>query len=397
MQKLSIALIIGAAVFISCNTKVSEPSPVDVSLTPTATSTPLPFDHISITGLNGEILGDCTAGVPFTVSITAWADAGETQIAENFDGMSLYLKASNDYSDSFYCISPTMTGYLTAGHTSLGVIMYRATLLPEAKIIVRYGSYTAESSAFTVMAGACTQSLVLPDGLVHTPGLKQIGIPGYKGYEGAADFQEAGVAFGFKVLMVDTNYNRVTAAAQNFPLIRMVSCSSSTSTEIEGFEACAGVYVTITAGQYETDDIVIKKFNADNTEQIYAENFSGIPNFTSVPIPVRHASAAKFEFEAPLNAVVSQPFTITVTAADSYGNVCNDRYTGVPFSNTFNITVLDSNMNSLNPADYQVIGAECANGTAYPEVIINTAGSGFRLRADYGFMTGQSAAFDAAE
>lgn len=247
--------------------------------TATATSTPRAFDHITIKAAGGVPIGNQVAGVPFNISMTAWADAGETSIAQNFNGVN-ELRASNSYALSEYCMSPTSTLLFINGFAYMSVTMYRASDT-DVTIGAYYGNQVGFSNGFKIAASYPNGFLWLLDGMTHKPGLVHLGIPGYQGFEGCPESQQAGIPFNMTLLLVDGNYNRVTNTAAVYPQIT----SSDPLASVNGIQCAAGVYVTMTAGIFTSTDAVLQTIPAAGYQLLTAEH-GLISNKTAPPISV---------------------------------------------------------------------------------------------------------------
>ncbi len=305
-----------------------------------------------ITGPGGTPIGDQTAGVPFNIQIVAYSAFGVT--ATGFNNVTVKIGSNTNYNDSEYCIEPTTSATFVNGVCNMSVTMYRARTYgvdgSGANIKVKFGSIERESNNFNVVSGSATSVLVLVDGMTHKPGLKHVGIPGYKGYEGSPKVVEAGQGFSLKVYYVDDNYNRVYSHPGTY--------SKLTSTDplatVNGISmASNNVYVTITAGAFETaTGMILRTVPASGFQTITVEPGGSLPNNTSPPIYIRHTTADHFGISVPSTPqVAGVPFNITIYALDAYQNVCDDRNGGIPFNQTVNLAA-STGANTMYPGQY---------------------------------------------
>ena len=357
------------------------------TITPTVTCTVTPklFDHFTIKGPGGIPLNDCVAGVPFTISITAWADAEETLIAKTFDGFLVNFYISNSYSDYEYCIEPTISGIFTQGWLSSNITLYRSSD-SEEYVTVKYGNHESSSDTFQIIHGPVNGLMVLPEGTVHKPGLKHLFISGYQGYEGYPDTQEAGLPFDMDILFVDSQYNKVTSVAEFYSTIFIDDLSST----IDGVNAFTGVHVTATAGFYHSSNVVL----TDAGDHIITAQHNGsLPSCSSPFIRTKHTTADHFILKMPEENMTAGAYKyVTLVAVDAYGNTCDNRYTGVPFNNTADISVYYGSI-TISADYYSVDNTICENGLIYPMFTFGLTGIDFTASASSSGISGISLPF----
>ncbi len=149
-----------------------------------------------------NIAGPMTAGIPFTVTITAKDQYGNT--LEDYSG-SLSLSASTGNGT----ISPVNI-IMNQGQYVGNVYLTKAT--DGVFISVTDGAnppHTGNSNQFRVVPGALAKLQVLVPGITATPGLEP-------GYTGTPNDQKSGQPFFMLVNGVDTYWNIVTTATDSF-------------------------------------------------------------------------------------------------------------------------------------------------------------------------------------
>jgi hypothetical protein len=312
-----------------------------------------------ITAPNGVTFDDAsmvnqTAGHPFTISITALDGFGA--VIPGFNGGTVPLKASNNYSDSNFCISPTQSITFTAGVAVMNVTLYRAShTMPggggKITVDVPFGNNTYSSAQFNLWPAAPSGSIVIFDGMSLEPGLFAAGIPGYLGYIGTPKIVEAGQGSSLTIYIVDPYYNRCFT----LPNTQCVITSSDLQATLNGVVLYSNnVSVPITTGYYNTPSGMILKTVGDNAFQtITADSQSSttpsVPNNTSPPINMKHTTNDHFGVlvpGAPETAGVS--FNITVQALDAWGNICDNRNGGTAFNNSVNLSC-STGPNTITP------------------------------------------------
>lgn len=302
-----------------------------------------------ITGSGGTPIGTQTAGVPFNIQIVAYSSFNVT--ATGFNNVTVKIGSNTNYSDSEYCIEPTTSATFVNGICNMSVTMYRARTTAVdgsgANIEVKFGNIIRQSNTFELMWGSVNNVLVLVDGMTHKPGLKHVGIPGYKGYEGSPKVVEAGQGFSLKVYYLDTNYNRV----YNLPGTTCVLSSTDASATVNGVPL--NTTVSVTAGAFETaTGMVLRTVPTNSYQTITAEPGGSLPNNTSPPIYIRHTTADHFGISVPsTQQTAGVPFNITIYALDAYQNVCDDRNGGTPFNETVNLAA-STGANTMYPGQY---------------------------------------------
>jgi hypothetical protein len=292
-------------------------------------------DHFKITAVNNGNIGVQTAGVPFTISITAYTDITETNIATGFDNTWVELRASNNWSDSFYCISDTQSITFTAGIAVMPITMYRASVTwfgGGVTVQTTYGNKTNQSQTFSLKWGTLDHVLIIVDGMTQEAGLRHVGIPGYAGYIGSPITFEAGAPHYSKILYLDYEYNQVL----DLPPAVCAITSSDPSASVGITMTASGVYVTTTAGAFETYELRLRTVGANGIQTVYAEPGGALAE-SHVQINVRHTTQDHFSVIVPATAVAGVPFNVTISALDPYGNVCDDTNGGVPFTQSVDL------------------------------------------------------------
>ena len=300
----------------------------------------------------GGNIGEQKVGVPFPVSITAWQDDFASVPASGFTG-TIQLKASNDYSDSEYCIEPTEVSF-TAGVCVTNVTMYRAETTRTgvgASINAIISSVESKSNDFSLWWDDPSNVMVLIDGMEHKPGLTHVGIPGYKGYEGSPKTVEAGQAFQLEVYYVDDYYNR---NGDIWTYCKMTSTDGQS--DIEGVPLNTdNVYVTITAGAYPAvpfANATLRTVGDSGQQYITAEPGGSLPNNTSPPINIRHTTIDHLRVDAPAGPITAGvPFNITIVALDAYSNTLDAINGGTPFNSSIDLQAATGD-NTMWPEDY---------------------------------------------
>ncbi len=339
-----------------------------------------------ITGPGGVPIGQQTAGVSFNIRIVAYSSFGVT--ATGFNNVTVKIGSNTNYSDSEYCIEPTTSATFVNGICNMSVTIYRARTTAVdgsgANIKVKFGSIERDSNNFDVVSGSATSVLVLVDGMTHKPGLKHVGIPGYKGYEGSPKVVEAGQGFSLKVYYVDDNYNRVYSHPTTY--------SKLTSTDplatVNGISlASSNVYVTITAGAFETaTGMILRTVPTNGYQTITSEPGGSLPNNTSPPIYIRHTTVDHFGISVPSSSqTAGVPFNITIYALDAFQNICDDRNGGTPFNETVNLAA-STGANTMYPGQYTLSKGQVVASVQLFKAPETTA----RITATYSSISGTS-------
>ena len=358
---------------------------------------------IAIQAPGGADFAAQTAGVPFWVSITAYANVG--QVATGFNG-TMKISASTDYDASNFTITPTNSVTFTAGIAVMQVTMWRAwTNYADhsgAYIIATFGSNVlpAHSNNFDVFWGPLTNVLVLADGMTHKPGLKQDGIPGYKGYAGTPTTVEAGFGKMLDVLYLDDNYNIVYFSPTTYTAYTTYAKLTSTDplASVDGNNLAANnIYVTITAGtgKFHTDSgMVLRTVGSTGQQSITAETGGAAGNNTTPPINMRHTTFDHFGVSAPGGPVIAGvPFNITLQALDQFQNICDDLNGGTPYNSSAALQAKTSanTANTMLPVSYLLSKGEAIASVQLfqaPDTNIHiNAGSGSNLGASAAIIT----------
>lgn len=338
-----------------------------------------------ITGPGGASIGQQTAGVPFNIQIVAYSSYGVT--ATGFNNVTVKIGSNTNYNDSEYCIEPTTSATFVNGVCNMSVTIYRARTTAVdgsgANIKVKFGNIERESNNFDVVSGSSTDLLILVDGMTHKPGLKHVGIPGYKGYEGSPKVVEAGQGFSLKVYYVDDNYNRVYSQPQTYTQLT----STDPLATVDGNLLASSVYVTITAGAFETaTGMILRTVPANSYHQITAEPGGSLPNNSTPPIYIRHTTPDHFGVYAPSTPqTAGVPFNITIYALDAYQNICDDRNGGTPFNETVNLAAT-TGANTMYPGQYTL----SKGGVVASVQLFKAPETTVRIIASYSSLSGTS-------
>lgn len=341
-----------------------------------------------ITAPGGSAITQQTAGLPFQISITAYQDDYASMPASGFTG-TIKLKASNDYSDSEYCIEPTTSDAFVNGVCVMNVTMYRASTTRTGvgvQIEGLYGATKDTSNQFSLWWKPVTDVLVLIDGMTHKPGLNHVGIPAYKGYIGSPKTVEAGQAFQLEVIYVDEYYNRV---------LDVNTYCRMTSTDTQATIASVplstnNVYVTITAGGYPGSpyaNAVLRRVGETGLHTFTAEPGGTLPNNTCPSISIRHTDYDHFAVLAPAGPIVAgAPFNVTLQALDEFQNLCDSLNGGIPFGNTVTLNPVNMPSNTIYPTQYPL-----TNGSAIASMrIFRAPETTARIQAVYESVSGVS-------
>jgi hypothetical protein len=309
--------------------------------------------RFSITAPGGGPIGAQQAGTPFVISITAYTDNTQSIVDTGFNGVKTALKASNNYSDSEYCLSPAQSVTFTAGVAVMPVTMYRASVTWSGggvTVYLAYGAETSLSNTFSLKWGTVASSMLLVQGMEHMPGLKQAGLPGYSGYTGSPITEQAGNPFQAEVLYVDNNYNIV----YDYPVSYCRISSSDAAASLDGLSLnSANVYVTVTAGVFMTNAFILRTTGSNAFQTITASPGGVLPDNTTMPISIMHAAQDHFGVSAPPGTrTAGASFPVTVCALDAYQNICDNRNGGIPFSDTVSLSP-STGYNTMYP--YNVI------------------------------------------
>jgi hypothetical protein len=302
---------------------------------------------LNITNLSGGAIGSQIVGQPFAVSITAYSDL-LGHIATGFNG-TVQLRASNNYSDSEFCINQTVSPAFVNGLCVIpNVIMYRSSTTGVGfgigggsgggvQLTAQFGSGTPiPSNTFQLWPGAPTQLMMLVTGMSYRPGLTILGDPNYHGYTGSPSVAEAGSPLDFQVLLVDDNYNIVYSAPTSGNLISL--SSTDPAARVTEGQLPQGA-IQLTNGQYVK---TLTLFTVNNgIQHITAIHQSpSITSITSPAISIKHNHQPDhFTVNVPTgNIVAGVPFNILVVARDAYGNTLDNLNGGIPYGNNANIS-----------------------------------------------------------
>ncbi|MCE5301246.1 MAG: hypothetical protein LLG37_10315 [Spirochaetia bacterium] len=335
---------------------------------------------IDVTATGGGFIGTQVAGTAFQIELKAYEDQYKEIPATSFNG-TVNLEASNNYSLSEYCISPTLSVNFVNGVATMNVTMYRSGTNLTVNAIL--GSVTYQSNSFNVGPAAATSVLIRIDGMVHKPGLKHVGIPGYKGYEGSPKTMEAGAGFQLELIYVDDNYNRVTWTAAT--TCRITSTDPIAS--LDGTPLSSTVDVPITNGAYLTSSgMVLRTVGTIGMQRLTAEPAASLPNANSPYINLRHTTFDHFGVHVPTTPVTAGiPFSITIRALDAYQNVCDNRNGGTPFNNAANLSS-NTGSNTMWPVTQGL-----TNGTVTSSVqLFKAPETTANITAEFGGNTGTS-------
>jgi hypothetical protein len=306
---------------------------------------------LNITNLTGGVIDSQIVGQPFAVSITAYSDL-LGHIATGFNG-TVQLRASNNYSDSEFCINQTVSPSFVNGVCVIpNIIMYRSSTTGVGggigggtgggvQLSAQFGSGTpSTSNTFQLWPGAPTQLMMLVTGMSYRPGLTILGDPNYHGYTGSPSVAEAGSALDFQVLLVDDNYNIVYSAPTTGNLISL-SSTDAAATVTEG-QLPQGA-IQLTNGQY-VKTLTLFTVNTGIQHITATHQSPSITSITSPAISIKHHDAihdnsGHFTVSAPSgNIVAGVPFNILVVARDAYGNTLDNLNGGIPYNNNANIS-----------------------------------------------------------
>lgn len=343
-----------------------------------------------ITAPGGGPIGQQMAGTPFQISITAFSDDYATVPASGFTG-SIKLKASNDYSNSEYCIEPTTSLNFINGVCVMNVTMYRASTTrtgSPVQIEGLYGAIKDNSNQFSLWWRQATGVLVLIDGMTHRPGLTHVGIPGYRGYSGSPKTVEAGQPFQLEVIYVDQYYNRVLDVFTHCKIT-----STDPQATIAGVSLNTNnVHVTITAGAYPGTpfaNAVLRRVGATGMQTFTAEPGGALPNNISPSISIRHAPPTHFGVIAPAGPVVAgENFPITVRALDAFQNLCDNLNGGVPFNETVVLSPGASlSSNTIFPVQFPLTNGQAVIGNMR---IFQAPVTNATIEVSYGTLSGTS-------
>ncbi len=362
-------------------------------------TTPYYFDTTSLnrfmlTGFGGAVLPDSlTAGVPFDLSITAYADAGST-IASTFNGQT-NLVTSADYAEPYRVISPQQIIF-TNGIWYGQATVFRA--YTNVNIQCQLGSVPSVVSVNpTVYHNAANRMLALATGMTPKPGIAPNVYPpgGFPGYEGNPEIHEAGVSYDLKIYVCDEYYNVVThtasggtdqiqisssdpypatmgtmlGAGQNLPQTVNVGAFGVNSPQDPGYPY----------GGYRTTDFVLYTVGINGYQTLTVANLDNgsVTSFTlggggNPPINVRHNDQIRqFQVDMDTSAkTAGVAFSVTVTAQDGYGNTMDNRNTASAFPASNNVNLSSgSGTNTLYPTVIQ-LPSGTYGGVGYPSLTL---------------------------
>ncbi len=247
-----------------------------------------------------NIIGPVTAGIPFTVTITAEDQYGNQ--LESYSG-SLSLLASTGAGT----ISP-INIIMNQGQYIGNVYLTKAT--DGVFISVTDGAnppHTGNSNQFKVIAGALAKLQVLVPGITATPGLAP-------GYTGSPNDQKSGQPFSIQVKGVDAHWNVVPTATDSFG-ISSTDLSASLPENTVLINGSRSLSVTLNSG-------------GQHSISAYHLNNPSIANGQSPYINVIPQNLDHFAFSQIQSPVVAgEPFEITIRAETNLNEVVGN-FTG---------------------------------------------------------------------
>lgn len=356
--------------------------------------TSITINRFVLTGYGAASLpNNLTSGVPFNLSITAYADAGST-IAITFNGQA-NLVTSADYEEPFRVISPqrvTFTNGIWYGQATI----YRA--FSGVNMQCQLGTVPSVVGVNpTVYHNAANRMLALATGMTPKPGIAPNVYPpgGFPGYEGNPEIHEAGVSYDLKIYVCDEYYNVVThtasggtdqiqisssdpypatmgtmlGAGQNLPQTVNVGAFGVNSPQDPGYPY----------GGYRTTDFVLYTVGINGYQTLTVANLDNgsVTSFTlggggNPPINVRHNDQIRqFQVDMDTSAkTAGVAFSVTVTAQDGYGNTMDNRNTASAFPASNNVNLSSgSGTNTLYPTVIQ-LPSGTYGGVGYPSLTL---------------------------
>jgi sugar lactone lactonase YvrE len=289
-----------------------------------------------------------TAGTPLSVTVTARDANNHTDLS--FNGSVTLAAGPGSPADTFLGTTPGGTTTVTAVN---GTATFTGLLLGKA------GSYTLTATTanliggfsipFTVNAGAAAQ-------LAFTPPATAT----------------AGSPFPVTVTVEDSQGNPVPSFAGSVNVMLTNNPSGATLTGTTSVPPANGI---------ATFNLTLDKAGSGYTLTASA---AGLPAVTSLRFLVGGITATQLGIVPPAFAVADVPFTVTVAARDSNGNL-------VPSFNDF--ITLDLGLTS--PANVSLGGTltvKASHGIAtFSDLTLATAGTGYTLAASAGTLNGASA------
>ncbi|MBN2367274.1 MAG: Ig-like domain-containing protein [Calditrichaeota bacterium] len=263
-----------------------------------------------------NIVGPVTAGVPFSVSITAEDEYGN-RLAD-YSG-NLTLSASTGQGT----ISPTnivmnqglFTGNVTLTKAESGVSLSVSDAASPP--------HTGTSNQFRVNPGTLTKFQVIVPGIVATPGLSP-------GYSGSPNDQLAGQPFPIQINGVDANWNVVTSAQDSFG-VSSTDLSASLPGNTVLVNGSKNLSITLNSGGAHT----VSAFHLNNQQ---------VANGQSPPINVIPQNLDHFAFEQIQGPVTAgDAFTVTIRAETNQNQVVGN------FTGSVSLTA-STGENTISPA-----------------------------------------------
>lgn len=328
------------------NTLSATSGSLSVIFSATAVNPPPPaLDHFLVEASGGGAIGTQTAGVPFSIRITA-------------------QDVNNNVVTSFTStVSVTSSGTLTTGSG--------ATAAFTAGVLANHSVTLTKAGSFTITAASGPLAGTSATFAVNAAPVNHFVVEAANG--GPIGTQVAGAPFTIRVTAQDSFDNTATSFTGTVDI-------TSTGTLVSG----GGTTPAFVAGVLASRSVTIG--NA-GTFKISATRTSGSETGASNTFTVNAASVSRFDVEAvgggPIGTqTAGAPFTIRITARDASGNVATD----------FN-GVADITSNRAGSAGLTTTAAFTAGVLASHSVTLTQAGTGATLTATSGSQTGTSAAF----
>ena len=279
--------------------------------------------------------GSATAGNPFSVTVTAKDQYGNT--VTNYAG-TIQFTTTDGGSSSVVPADYTFVAGDSGTHTfTRGVTLVTAGIQTVTATDTVNPSITGTSGNITVTAAGATHFLVAAPGSVTAGNPFSVTVTAKDqfgnvatGYTGTIHFTKSDGGAGSSV---PANYT-------------FVAGDSGTHTFSSGVTLVTAGIQTVTATDTVTSSIT----------------------GTSGNITVTAAGATHFLVAAPGSVTAGNPFSVTVTALDPYGNVATG-YTG-----TIHFTKADSGAGSSVPANYTFVAGDNGTHTFSSGVTLVTAG-----------------------
>lgn len=343
-------------------------------------------EAFTITGPGGAALPMVwTVGVPVQVSITAFENEICTIRATQFNGTARLETPLNHDSGQRRVITPLNIQF-EQGWWGGEVTIYRAKYNGTSHFTVVLGGVEGESGSFNILPSTPKKLLIIETGGMTTlPGVAPEAWPEFAdmGAIGQPSVQTAGTPIPkIEFYLCDDYWNQVTNSAYNANTYTITSGDPYPAMLSAGGTTLSSATYQMTNG-YLAWSNNLTLFTVGHGSQWLKIERSGLTSFTLGSgvyneIPVKHAMVSNypynytaFRIQIPAgDRTAGEPFPVTITAIDPYGNTLDSINGATPFEGQKDVS-LSIAYGSLWPTNVGSITDHYWNeGVSYPWVYV---------------------------